>query len=102
MWNGTHKKEKKCAQTPGIYDQSYVKIDFEQIPGQNFYIATGRGDVPDNYKFEYAYKFVKKVMIWQGKTQSFITSSTMTSKVYKVYKLYRNGFCRSFVYADEA
>lgn len=49
-----------------IDDEFYVKIDFEQLPSQNF-----------------ANKFVKKVMNWQGiyscglKAQSFITTSRM-------------------------
>ena len=27
-------------------DETYVKIDYKPIPGRNFYLVTGRGDVP--------------------------------------------------------
>lgn len=69
-------------------DETYVKMDYKQIPGRKFYLATGRGDVPSRYKFVFADKFARKLMIWQGicscglKTKVFITSHTMTSKVY--------------------
>lgn len=69
-------------------DETYVKLDFKQLPGQKFYIATGRGDVPGRFKFVFADKFAKKAMIWQAicscglKTEPFVTSSTMTSQVY--------------------
>lgn len=69
-------------------DETYVKLDFNQLPGTKFYMAKARGDVDEKYKFVKLEKFAKKHMIWQGicscglKTNSFITSSTMTSEVY--------------------
>lgn len=56
----------KRLENPESYD-SYVKIDFEQLHGQNFYIATRRGDVPDKYKFVYAeegYDLARDVQLW--------------------------------------
>lgn len=47
-------------------DETYVKMDYKQIPGRKFYLATGRGDVPSRYKFVFADKFARKLMIWQG------------------------------------
>lgn len=70
-------------------DETYVKADFGQIPGQKFYLATARGDVPAKFKFVFADKFARKYMIWQGicscgqKTKVFLTDKTMTSEVYK-------------------
>ena len=69
-------------------DETYVKLDFQQLPGQKFYAADKRGCVPEKYKYQKCDKFAKKVMIWQGicscgsKTDVFITSETMTSDVY--------------------
>lgn len=70
-------------------DETYVKMDFGQLPGQKFYKATGRGDVPSKFKFVFADKFARKLMIWQGicscgqKTQVFVTNKTMNSQLYK-------------------
>ena len=54
-------KHKDCTL---IDDETYVKLDLEQLPGQKFYIATGRGDVPGTFRFMFADKFAKKAMIW--------------------------------------
>lgn len=70
-------------------DETYVKADFGQIPGQKFYLATARGDVPAKFKFVFADKFARKFMIWQGicscgkKTKVFVTNKTMTSELYQ-------------------
>lgn len=70
-------------------DETYVKMDFGQLPGQKFYLATARGDVPAKFKFMFMDKFAKKMMIWQGictcgaKTPVFVTTKTMDSKLYK-------------------
>lgn len=69
-------------------DETYVKADFQQIPGVKFYKAPARGKVPGKYKFIFADKFAKKFMIWQGicscgkKTSVFVTNKTMNSEVY--------------------
>lgn len=70
-------------------DETYVKMDFGQLPGQKFYMAMARGDVPNKYKFVFADKFAKKFLIWQAicscgqKTQVFVTKESMNSKLYK-------------------
>lgn len=69
-------------------DETYVKCDFRQLPGQNFYASKFRGRVPDKYKFVLVDKFAKKYMIWQAictcglKSRCFVTSGTMNSEVY--------------------
>lgn len=69
-------------------DETYVKLDFNQLPGTKFYMADARGNVDERYKFVKLDKFAKKHMIWQGicscghKTKSFVTSSTMKTEVY--------------------
>jgi transposase len=69
-------------------DETYVKTDFKQVPGQKFYVSTHRGYVADKYKHILVDKFAKKFMVWQAicscglKTDVFITSSYMTSDLY--------------------
>lgn len=69
-------------------DETYVKCDFKQIPGQKFYISKIRGNVPKKYKYVLQDKFAKKFMIWQAicscgkKSRAFVTSSTMNSELY--------------------
>lgn len=69
-------------------DETYVKLDLKQLPGQKFYVSTIRGRVADKFKYVMVDKFAKKTMIWQAicscglKTPAFVTSSTMTSEVY--------------------
>lgn len=70
-------------------DETYVKMDFRQIPGQKFYVAITRGDVPARFKFVFADKFARKLMIWQGicscgeKTKVFVTKESMNTELYK-------------------
>jgi transposase len=69
-------------------DETYVKNDFKQLPGQKFYISTMRGNVPDRYKFVHQEKYAKKLMIWQAicscgiKSQAFVTSLKMNRQLY--------------------
>lgn len=69
-------------------DETYVKVDQNQVPGQKFYVANKRLNVPDKYKFIKLDKYGKKLMIWQAicscglKSRAFVTSSTLTSDVY--------------------
>jgi IS30 family transposase len=69
-------------------DETYVKCDYRQLPGSKFYTAIQRLGADDRYKFKKVNKFGKKFMIWQAicscgkKTPFFITSKTMTSKMY--------------------
>lgn len=69
-------------------DETYVKIDLNQIPGQKFYVALERLSVADKYKFTKVDKFGKKLLIWQAicscgqKSASFVTSTTLNSEIY--------------------
>lgn len=71
-----------------IDDETYVKLDLKQHPGQKFYVATIRGRVLPKWKYICLDKFAKKALIWQGicscgrKTRPFITTSTMKSENY--------------------
>ena len=47
-------------------DETYVKMDFKQIPGQCYYASKIRGNVSDKYKYVMTDKFSKKLMIWQA------------------------------------
>ena len=44
-------------------DETYVKLDLKQLPGQKLYIAKKRGDIPVKFKYKKCDKFAKKVMI---------------------------------------
>ena len=69
-------------------DETYVKVDFQQLNGQKFYVSKIRGNVPKKFKYVLQDKFAKKYMIWQGicscgmKSRSFVTSSTMNAQLY--------------------
>ena len=47
-------------------DETYVKADFKQLPGQEFHTATGRGKVADIFKHIKLSKFAKKYLVWQA------------------------------------
>lgn len=70
-------------------DETYVKMDFGQLPGHKCYMSKLKGGVPNRFKFVFADKFARKLMVWQGicscgkKTKVFITGSTMNGQVYK-------------------
>lgn len=69
-------------------DETYIKMDLKQLPGQKFYAAKERLGVVDKYKFVKVDKFCKKLLIWQAicscgfKSKPFVTSSTLDSKIY--------------------
>lgn len=71
-----------------IDDETYVKCDFRQLPGRNFYASKMRGSVPDRYKHVLVDKYAKKLMIWQAlcscgkKSKCYITSGTMRTENY--------------------
>lgn len=79
-------------------DETYVKMDYKQLPGQKFYTAIKRGNVASKYKYVYMDKFGKKLMVWQAlcscakKSKVFVTDQTMTSELYKNECL-KNSFC---------
>lgn len=69
-------------------DETYVKADFKQIPGQQFYSAKKRGLVAENFKIKKLDKFPKKYLIWQAictcglKSRIFVTTGTVNQKIY--------------------
>lgn len=69
-------------------DETYVKADFKQLPGQQFYTSKKRGDVPDKFKHKKLDKFSKKYLIWQAictcglKSKAFITTGTVNQEIY--------------------
>lgn len=71
-----------------IDDETYVKVDQNQIPGQKFYIADRRLNVADKYKYVKVDKFGKKVLIWQAictcslRSRAFATARTLNSDIY--------------------
>lgn len=69
-------------------DETYVKADFKQIPGQQFYTAKKRGLVPEKFKEKKLDKFPKKYLIWQAictcglKSGIFVSTGTVNQKIY--------------------
>lgn len=69
-------------------DETYVKADFKQLPGQEFYTASGKGRVADIFKTIKLSKFPKKYLVWQAictcglKSGIFITTGTINQDVY--------------------
>lgn len=70
-------------------DETYVLCDFNQMPGQEYYTALGRGQVQERYRTKRKSKFPKKNLIWQAicscgeRSKFFITSGTINSQIYK-------------------
>jgi transposase len=70
-------------------DETYIKADFQQIPGQEFYTATNRKDAPEDCKIKKRSKFPKKFLLWQAicscgkRSRSFITTGTVNGDIYK-------------------
>lgn len=69
-------------------EETCVKMDFKQIPGQKFYTETARCNVPSKFKIILHDKYAKKIMIWQAiyscgkRSQPYLTTSTMKSENY--------------------
>jgi hypothetical protein len=69
-------------------DESWMKFDQGQIPGQKFYVATHRLNVADIRKYIKVDKFGKKLLICQAiyscslMGKSFVTSKTLNSELY--------------------
>ena len=69
-------------------DETYVKMDFKQIPGQKFYVASKRLNVANKFKYIKVDKYAKKMLIWQAicscglKSRAFVTSQTLNSNIY--------------------
>lgn len=69
-------------------DETYVKLDFQQIAGYNYYYSTFRGGVANRFKFKIFSKYGKKMMIWQAicscgrRSTSYVVPRTMNTNVY--------------------
>lgn len=69
-------------------DETYVLCDFSQLPGQEYYTATSRGDVEEEFRTKRKSKFPKKFLIWQAicscgeRSKFFITSGNVNSDIY--------------------
>lgn len=69
-------------------DETYVKLDFKQIPANNYYVAKFRGRVMKRFKYILQDKFAKKLLIWQAicscgqKSKVFVSPSTLTADLY--------------------
>lgn len=69
-------------------DETYLKMDFNQIPGNKYYVSKIRGNVPNKFKFVLQDKFAKKLLIWQGicscglKSRAYIAVGNMNKSVY--------------------
>lgn len=70
-------------------DETYIKADTRQMPGQEHYVATSRLAAPESVRKKKLSKFAKKFLVWQaicgcGKmSQPFITSGTVNGQIYK-------------------
>ena len=96
-------------------DETYLKYDFNQLPGPKFYTAVNRKTVSSKYKYKMMDKFGKKAMIWQAicscglKSRTFVTSSSMTSSLYikeclnkRILPLIRSHKCSTKFWPDLA
>lgn len=69
-------------------DETYVLADFSQLPGRSYYVADGRGNVDDQFKFQKKTKFPKKYLVWQAictcgeRSSKFITTGTINTDIY--------------------
>lgn len=69
-------------------DETYCKADFKQLPGQEFYVAAGRGQAPEANKTQKLSKFPKKYLIWQAlcscglKSKPFVTTGSVNTEIY--------------------
>lgn len=69
-------------------DETYIKADFNQIPGQEFYTAKQRGGVAEKFRQKKLSKFPKKFLIWQAictcgrRSKIFTTTGTVNQDVY--------------------
>lgn len=69
-------------------DETYVKADFKQIPGRQFYTAKKIGEVDNKYKEKKLDKYPKKYLVWQAicqcglKSKIFVCHGTINQKIY--------------------
>ena len=69
-------------------DETYLKCDFRQMPGQEFYSRRHGAFVDYKFKSKYVDKFAKKYLIWQAicscgrRSQAYVISGTLKSDEY--------------------
>ena len=69
-------------------DETFVKSDFKQLPGQNFFTCINKFDVDKNFKQQKMSKFAGKFLVWQaictcGKTsKTFVTKGSVNQEIY--------------------
>jgi hypothetical protein len=69
-------------------DETYILSSFNQLPGQEFYTASGRGDVDKRFRTKMKSKFPKKYLVWQAictcgmRSQTFVASGTVNTDIY--------------------
>lgn len=69
-------------------DETYVKKDFQQLPGLQFYSERVGNNIPESFKVVRIEKFAKKIMVWQAicecgmKSTPFLTEGTINADVY--------------------
>lgn len=69
-------------------DETYVLTKFSQLPGQEFYTATKRGGVEEQFRIKKNLSFLQN--FWSGKpyavvvkkSASFVTSGSVNSEIY--------------------
>ena len=68
-------------------DETYIKLDFNQIFEPKYYFAKNLRDLTEKFQCIGFDKYGKQVLVWQGicscrlKTRAFVISATMTSKL---------------------
>lgn len=69
-------------------DETYIKSDFKQIPGKEYYVAKEKGGVPPKFKAKKLTKYPKKYLIWQAictcgrRSQIFTTTGNVNQDIY--------------------
>ena len=69
-------------------DETYVKADFQQMPGNSFYVSKVRGGVLNKYKIIRTGKFPKKYLIWEAicsfglRSKPYVAKGTISSHNY--------------------
>lgn len=69
-------------------EETYVKSDFKQMPGNQYYSSVIRGDVPNKFKVIKMGKYTNKYLIWQAictcgrKSAIYIARETINSDIY--------------------
>lgn len=70
-------------------DETYIKADFKQIPGLEFFTGKSKFDVDDKFKKKKMSKFASKYLIWQAicscglRSEPFVTKGTVNGEIYK-------------------